>query len=139
MVRASQSSGGPLPPSSSVNVFLYTYRYRFDSAANKHLLPTMTTSHFFSRSFVVHTSNDMSGVIYSISQSYGEAVMSASIVLRDFCREPRMIHGTISEVAGRPMPRTEGAMPEHWCYQDLDCNNNRVAQTQRNKKRDCII
>ena len=36
--------------------------------------------------------------------------MLASIVSSDFCREPRAIHGTISEVAGMPMPRTEGAM-----------------------------
>ena len=41
--------------------------------------------------------------------------MSASIMLSDFCTEPRASHGTISEVAGMPMPRTEGAMLEH-CY-----------------------
>src|ERR1700760_2022167 len=41
--------------------------------------------------------------------------MSASIALSDFCREPRAIHGTISEVAGMPMPRTEGTMLKHCC------------------------
>jgi hypothetical protein len=41
--------------------------------------------------------------------------MSASIALSDFCRKPRASHGTISEVAGTPMPRTEGAMLEHCC------------------------
>jgi hypothetical protein len=35
--------------------------------------------------------------------------------LSDFCREPRASNGTISEVAGMPMPRTEGAMLEHCC------------------------
>jgi hypothetical protein len=41
--------------------------------------------------------------------------MSASIKSSDFCREPRAIHGTISEVAGMPMPRMEGAILEQCC------------------------
>jgi hypothetical protein len=41
--------------------------------------------------------------------------MSASIKSSDFCREPRAIQGTISEVAGMPMPRTEGAILEQRC------------------------
>jgi hypothetical protein len=35
--------------------------------------------------------------------------------LSDFCSEPRASNGTISEVAGMPIPRTEGGMLEHCC------------------------
>ncbi len=55
--------------------------------------------------------------------------MSASMTLSDFCREPRARNGTISEVAGTPMPRTEGAMLELCCCR---IGSKRAAQEVKN-------
>jgi hypothetical protein len=56
-------------PTTTVNINQSVLGYLFPGSQRKHLLPTITTSHFFSRSLVVQRSNDMSGVRYSISQS----------------------------------------------------------------------
>ncbi len=56
-------------PTTTVDINQSVLGYLFPGSQRKHLLPTMTTSHFFSRSLVVQRSNDISGVRYSISQS----------------------------------------------------------------------
>ncbi len=56
-------------PTITVDINQSTFGYLFAGSQRNHLLPTMTTSHFFSRSLVMQISNDVSGMRYSISQS----------------------------------------------------------------------